>query len=58
MNLLQCFVLFFLGLVLSGVDAQQVTRPVTDRDKACGEGRYYNYARNSCWPAPGSLVNG
>nr|XP_016939877.1 uncharacterized protein LOC108017364 [Drosophila suzukii] len=55
MNVLQGFVLFFLGLVLSGVDAQVATRSPQEMawDKACGPGRYFSRVQNVCWPVPG-----
>ncbi|XP_016955286.1 uncharacterized protein LOC108028141 [Drosophila biarmipes] len=50
MNVFQGCVLFLVGLVLSGVDAQIPTRAQTPEDKACGPGRYYHFARHTCWP--------
>eukprot|EP00099_Drosophila_melanogaster_P024052 NP_651980.1 Met75Cb [Drosophila melanogaster] len=50
MNVFNGFLLVFLGLALSSVDAQIATRQETSEDKACGPHAYYNYARHTCLP--------
>ncbi|KAH8334792.1 hypothetical protein KR074_003645 [Drosophila pseudoananassae] len=50
MNFAHSSILLLLGLVLGAVNAQIPTREDTWKDKACGPGRYYHEARNTCWP--------
>ncbi|BFF97553.1 uncharacterized protein DMAD_05940 [Drosophila madeirensis] len=51
MNLVQGSLGLLLALTLAIVAQADVpVRPPTSKDIACGDGRYYNYARRVCLP--------